>query len=253
MILTPKNWKSFQHYTDRKPTWIKLHRAILDDYDYWCLPVASKALAPCLWLLASEYTDGKIKTSLDELAFRFRMTRGEVAEALSPLIEKGFFDASEPLAECYQPASLEKERETEEEKRERREETREDALSLAKQFDQFWEVWPNRVGKTAALKAFRSAMKRATFAEIMDGVQSYIRDKPPDRSWLNPATFLNQNRWEDKPAAVGVRNGTSGNISSACDKLISVLDAGFGRAPPQEQAGGGADETDVRLLSYGRG
>jgi hypothetical protein len=114
MILTPKNWKSFQHYTDRKPAWIKLHRDLLNDYDYWCLPVASRALAPCLWLLASEYKDGKIDISLDGLAFKFRMTRGEVADALAPLIEKGFFDASEPLADCKQDAIPEKRRDREE-------------------------------------------------------------------------------------------------------------------------------------------
>lgn len=116
MILTPKNWKDFQHYKDRAPAWIKLHRGLLDNFEFFCLPVASRALAPCLWLLASEYEDGKISATLDELAFRLRMTRGELADALSPLVEKGFFDASEPLAECKRDASLEKEREEEKRK-----------------------------------------------------------------------------------------------------------------------------------------
>lgn len=70
-------------------------------------------------------------------------------------------------------------------------------------FDAFWRTWPNKVGKPAALKAYRSAIKRgAGFNAIMNGVEIYIRDKPPDRPWLNPATFLNQNRWEDRPAPV---------------------------------------------------
>jgi hypothetical protein len=109
LILTPKNWKSFQHYKDRAPAWIKLHKALLDDYEFSCLPVASRALAPMLWLLASEYDDGKITASLDKLAFRLHMTRGELADVLSPLVEKGFFDASEPLAKPEQAACLEKE------------------------------------------------------------------------------------------------------------------------------------------------
>ena len=104
MILTPKNWKSFQHYKDRSPSWIKLHKALLDDYEFSCLPIASKALAPMLWLLASEYDDGRIDASLDKIAFRLRLTRGELADALSPLLEKGFFNASEPLAECKHDA-----------------------------------------------------------------------------------------------------------------------------------------------------
>lgn len=114
MSLTPKNWKEFQHYTDRKPTWIKLHRTLLDDYQFACLPVASRALAPCLWLLASEYKDGEITASLEEMAFRLHMTPDELSDALHPLIKAGFFTVSSgALAGCYQTASPEKERETE--------------------------------------------------------------------------------------------------------------------------------------------
>lgn len=69
-----------------------------------------------LWLLASEYEEGRIDASIDKIAFRLRLTRGELADALSPLVEKGFFDASEPLAGCNQEAILEKEEEREKEK-----------------------------------------------------------------------------------------------------------------------------------------
>jgi hypothetical protein len=36
--LTIKNWSEFQHYKDRNPPWIKLHRALLDDYAFAALP-----------------------------------------------------------------------------------------------------------------------------------------------------------------------------------------------------------------------
>ena len=49
--IRPKNWHSFQHYKDRDPTWIKLHKKLLDDYEFQSLPLASRALAPMLWLL----------------------------------------------------------------------------------------------------------------------------------------------------------------------------------------------------------
>jgi hypothetical protein len=247
VILSPKNWNSFQHYKDRAPAWIKLHKALLDDYEFACLPVASKALAPMLWLLASEYEDGQIDASLDKLAFRLHMTRGDLADALSPLIEKGFFDASEPLAERKQEASLEKEREEEVEKRERREDTREDAL--LSDFEAFWKIWPNKVGKPAALKAFRSAIKRAARpGDICDGVIAYERNKPPDRPWLNPATFLNQNRWEDQPAQVA--NGKTVGFDQAYDRVLEKLNAGFGGPAPEERLRAGAGETDARLLAY---
>lgn len=106
MKLTPKNWSSFQHYKDRAPTWIKLHKSTLNDFEFSRLPLASKALAPLLWLLASEYEDGQINASADEICFRIHVDRADFDEAIKPLIEKGFFSLdSEPLADCYREAS----------------------------------------------------------------------------------------------------------------------------------------------------
>lgn len=117
--ITPKNWRSFQHYGSRQPPWIKLHRSILTDYAFSRLPIASKALAPLLWLLASEGKEAVIEASVDEIAFRVSMTADEVIEGLKPLIERGFFiDASGVLAQCLQDARPETETETEVEKRE---------------------------------------------------------------------------------------------------------------------------------------
>lgn len=69
-------------------------------------------------------------------------------------------------------------------------------------FDGFWKAWPHKVGKPAAVKSYQAAMKRGHGHEqIMDGLRRYIQGKPPDRSWLNPATFLNQERYHDEPAS----------------------------------------------------
>ena len=81
-----------------------------------CLPLASKALAPLLWLLASESKDGTFDVSLDELVFRLHITPKDYQDGVKPLIYKGFFVvASGVLAECYQDAipETEGERETE--------------------------------------------------------------------------------------------------------------------------------------------
>jgi hypothetical protein len=114
MLLQPKNWAVFQHYKDRCPPWIKLHRDLLNDRVFMCLPLASKALAPLLWLLASESKDGVFDGSLDELVFRLHITPKDYQDGVKPLIDKGFFVvASGVLAECYQDAIPETEGETE--------------------------------------------------------------------------------------------------------------------------------------------
>jgi len=89
-------------------------------------------------------------------------------------------------------------------------------------FDEFWQAWPNKVGKPAARKAFEKIAKCPEFdyEAILTGVERYKRQKPTDRSWLNPATFLNDERWNDEPADatpgmfVGRSNGTRGAIEA---------------------------------------
>jgi uncharacterized phage protein (TIGR02220 family) len=103
--IRPRKWADFQHYKDRDPAWIKLHLRLLDDYEFHCLPIASKALAPLLWLIAAGHPEGEIDADPEKLAFRLRWASASILEALTPLIEKGFFEvASGSLADCKQPA-----------------------------------------------------------------------------------------------------------------------------------------------------
>lgn len=87
-----RNWAEFQHYKDRSPPWIKLHRRLLDNMDYHLLrPESAKAL-PLIWIIASE-NDGYIP-AFDELAFRLRTTP-EAAQAIcDDLIARNFLDAA---------------------------------------------------------------------------------------------------------------------------------------------------------------
>ena len=78
------------------------------------LPIASKALAPMLWLLASESKDGVFDGSLDELVFRLHITPKEYQDGVKPLIDNDFFIlVSGVLAERKQVAIPETETETE--------------------------------------------------------------------------------------------------------------------------------------------
>ena len=141
MLLQPKNWAVFQHYKDRCPPWIKLHRDLLTDRSYMSLPIASKAIAPMLWLLASESKDGVFDGSLDELVFRLHITPKEYQDGVKPLIDNDFFIlVSGVLAERKQDAIPEREGETEKET----ETKREKATSVACPPDvdqQIWDDW----------------------------------------------------------------------------------------------------------------
>lgn len=89
----------------------------------------------------------------------------------------------------------------------------------AREFERFWALYPNKVGKRDAEKAFAKARSRASFEAIMDGLGRYVA-KIDDRPWCNPTTFLNQDRWEDQPAASPSRAATG----PPQDDFNSILD-----------------------------
>jgi hypothetical protein len=159
MLLQPKNWAIFQHYKDRCPPWIKLHRDLLNDRVFMRLPIASKAIAPMLWLLASESKDGVFDGSLDELVFRLHITPKEYQDGVKPLIDNDFFNVvSGMIAECKQDAIPETERETETK-------TEKKATSVAPPEGVSLEIWDSFVKHRKAKKAPITPMVMGFFEE----------------------------------------------------------------------------------------
>jgi len=204
MKLVPKNWTVFQHYKDRCPPWVKLHRELLNDKQFMCLPVASKALAPLLWLLASESKTGEFDGSIEELVFRLRFTAKEVESGLKPLIDKGFFlSASGVLADCLQGARPETE--TEREERERQKQL---ALDVKLGFVEFWKCYPKKIAKPNAEKAW---MKIAPDVDLTKRIIRAVSEQKllerEEQFIPHPATWLNARRWEDDLTVGKSNNG----------------------------------------------
>lgn len=80
---------------------------------------------------------------------------------------------------------------------------RDEALSG---FAEFWRLYPRKVGKQAALKAYRKALKTATVSAIVEGVGRYAADPNlPEPTFIpHPATWLNGGHWDDE--ALPARN-----------------------------------------------
>jgi len=69
-------------------------------------------------------------------------------------------------------------------------------------FDAFWKHAPRKIGKGAARKAWKTATKRADPNVILDAWTRYADTIQPGddmRFVPHPATWLNQDRWEDEP------------------------------------------------------
>jgi len=67
-------------------------------------------------------------------------------------------------------------------------------------FEKFWNTYPIKVGKGAAMKAWVKAIKKTTAEVIVEGADRYARDPNRDPSFTaHPATWLNGDRWLDSP------------------------------------------------------
>jgi hypothetical protein len=192
VLIVPNNWTDLQHYKDRSPPWIKLHKKLLDNYEFQSLPVASRALAPMLWLLASEHELGQIDAAPDKLAFRLRMTEAAARDALKPLIDKHFFSVvqgdSSVLAGPKRGATPETEAEAEERQRRDRQ---------ASDFEIFYAAYPKRRNRADAVKAF------AKVKEPVERLVAAIKVQRASDDWQKeggrfvpyPASWLNSEGW----------------------------------------------------------
>jgi hypothetical protein len=175
------NFEKYQHYKERRPVWIKLYNAILDDPDLMDLPDASKWLAVGLLLLASR-RDNRVKIApvwikqqlhcTEEPDFLPLVTAGWI-EVYEDTDEACYQDASKLLAQVTKPASTEKSREEKEKKRT----PKPPKGGYTPEFLDFWAAYPARAGtndKQAAFKAWNARLADGyTPAVLIAGAKRY--------------------------------------------------------------------------------
>jgi hypothetical protein len=72
---------------------------------------------------------------------------------------------------------------------------------IVQAFNDFWNIYPRKQGKGKAKEAFIKASKLADVELILQGAERYATDRNlPDPKFIPlPATWLNQERWDDGP------------------------------------------------------
>jgi hypothetical protein len=92
--------------------------------------------------------------------------------------------------------------------------------------EQFWSLFPNKVGKSAAISKLEAIRKRrdVPWQRLIGSLQRYAA-KTDDRPWCNPQTWLNQGRWDDEPADPPPSNGRAppGHPDLSLDNLRARL------------------------------
>lgn len=94
-------------------------------------------------------------------------------------------------------------------------------------FDEWWEVYPKKVGKGAARTAYQKAVKKVNPDTLITRTRTakslWERDKTERRFIPNPATWLNQERWEDETLVDSP--ATSGDLfQDALDNPLAIGD-----------------------------
>jgi|MDTC01.1.fsa_nt_gb hypothetical protein len=73
--------------------------------------------------------------------------------------------------------------------------------SIKSAFEDFWGAVPKKVGKKAALEAFKVARKNVDADTLKQGIVRYAKkvkaDGTPARFIVHPTTWLQQGRWDD--------------------------------------------------------
>lgn len=201
-----KNWEAFQHYKDRNPPWIKLHRSLLDDYEFSALEDVAKGQLMLIWLFASQ-NEGKIPQDAKFLERKLGLTEKCRLDALiaagflipdQPASSSASADASEPIATCEQDASKALSLACSREERQRTKATETEGRAA---FEDFWSAWPRKVAKSDAEKAWRK-VSAADVPAVMAGLaQAVVCEqwrKDGGQFIPHAATWLNGRRWEDQ-------------------------------------------------------
>lgn len=90
-------------------------------------------------------------------------------------------------------------------------------------FDEFWSLYPRRISKRTAQKAWDKETKQTAPAVIIAGLRRqlpYLTSKDP-QFIPHASTWLNQARWEDETQTIQ-RNSGRRTISDAARDFLST-------------------------------
>jgi hypothetical protein len=122
-------------------------------------------------------------------------------------------------------------------------------------FDTWWTAYPEKVGKGAARKAWPAARSKASLETLIEGVRRYVASKPVDRSYCNPATWLNEERWDDQrappPTPMARGSPQRRTVFDAADELLRQMDNHDAR-PAEDHSPDQAIGQRVPALVYSR-
>ena len=201
-----KNWDIWQSYRkDRgQPPWIKVHRCLLRNPEWVQLSDAEKGQLISMWMLAAD-KDGEIPNDpsmIQKLCFLDKIPNINKFIDLSFIAADGCQrDANVTASGCQRDAPdkirVDKIRVDKSRKNIVRQVEPEEG------FDAFWNLYPKKQGKGACKKIWK---KMKVSGELLNIVLAAVEKQKQSKQWTKengqfipmPATWLNQERWDDE-------------------------------------------------------
>lgn len=93
----------------------------------------------------------------------------------------------------------------------------------SERFDQFWSIYPKKVGKTAARKSWsKVSPNKELFSKIISAVETAKQSKQWQKEngqfIPNPTTWLNQGRWDDEHDLSSSSNPFMDRLRRECEQ-----------------------------------
>jgi hypothetical protein len=188
-----RNWDKWQTYrADRgQPPWIKIHRRLMRDPEWVSLSDAERGQLVGMWLLAAD-RDGVIPAStalIQKLSFM------ESEPDINKFIELGFI--------CQNDVKATPERRQLDQPKAEKNRIEKNRKEYSVNFLSFWNEYPVKKAKGDAHKSWKKL--KPDINVVLLAIKNQVKEKEKLRSnelfcpeWPNPATWLNQLRWEDE-------------------------------------------------------
>jgi hypothetical protein len=229
--------------------WFRLWTDILDDPKMSRLSDDEyRAFTYLLAMAAAEEKEGHIPYDASDISWRIRLPLDLIKRSLDKLLsleiigpngngwkfihwEKRQFksdDRSEYFRDWYQKKRASKHSNVEsnvvlnnveqiQNRTEQIQNIHQNRASFDALFTSFWMSYPKKIGKQAAQKAFQKVKSpKATLAKILASLEwqktSDQWTKDDGKYIPNPATYLNQGRWEDEPYGNKADGGKHDNL-----------------------------------------
>jgi len=122
-------------------------------------------------------------------------------------------------------------------------------------FDDFWSIYPLKVGKQGALAKYKVAIKSVSEDTLIEGAKKYAEfvkiEKTDSKYIAHATTWLNQGRWEDEL----VESNKIADIEDPVQKVFAIIERDVGRdsALNWENAYHAGDKSAIDIFYKRRG